>query len=226
MGPRSPQRQRTTSSTMLSSDRKRVTTDPPLKTIIRSRVAALVPKLKCLEPTQDMAAHQALVRHLQFSPDGKFMATSRYFFFKSVHVQCLTGLRSWDRTSVIFRVQVNVTIEVSVVLLTSFVECYSLTSPHIGSCKGICWTGCLVSEWLLVFSLYLSLGPIRSPTGHLLLTKLNRGVKVWTQVSHRQLFTAMVISFAEWLLPRAGRCLPADYRPSSLCRVNYLGSWW
>ncbi|KAI0296480.1 hypothetical protein BC826DRAFT_1005402 [Russula brevipes] len=50
-----------------------------------SRVAALVTKLRGLTPTQDLAAHQALVRHLQFSPNGKFLATS-----------------SWDHTSVIF----------------------------------------------------------------------------------------------------------------------------
>ncbi|KAF5390996.1 hypothetical protein D9757_003981 [Collybiopsis confluens] len=83
---RSPRRQRTTSSTMLPSDRKRAATDPPVKAIVRSRVTALVPKLKCLQPTQDVAAHQALVRHLQFSPNE----------FESC---------SWDRTSVIFRVQ-------------------------------------------------------------------------------------------------------------------------
>ncbi|KAH9073045.1 hypothetical protein EDB83DRAFT_2313141 [Lactarius deliciosus] len=45
-----------------------------------SRVAGLVPKLRGLEPTQDLAAHQALVRHLQFSPNGKFLATSRIPF--------------------------------------------------------------------------------------------------------------------------------------------------
>jgi hypothetical protein len=43
-----------------------------------SRVAGLVSKLRGLEPTQDLAAHQALVRHLQFSPNGKFLATSRF----------------------------------------------------------------------------------------------------------------------------------------------------
>jgi len=43
-----------------------------------SRVAWLVPKLRHLTATQDLAAHQALVRHLQFSPNGKFLATSRY----------------------------------------------------------------------------------------------------------------------------------------------------
>ena len=42
-----------------------------------SRVAGLVPKLRGLMPTQVLEAHQALVRHLQFSPNGKFLATSR-----------------------------------------------------------------------------------------------------------------------------------------------------
>ena len=52
-----------------------------LRGLIRSsRVARLVPKLRDFEPTQEFAAHQALVRHLQFSPDGKFLATSRLVF--------------------------------------------------------------------------------------------------------------------------------------------------
>ncbi|KAJ3763939.1 hypothetical protein EV360DRAFT_91547 [Lentinula raphanica] len=127
---RSPQRQRTTSSTLLPSDRNRNGTDPPVKAIVRSRVAGLVPRLKCLEPTQDMAAHQALVRHLQFSPDGKYLATS-----------------SWDRTSVIFRVQDSVVT-------------HHRTLAHAKGFVGqVAW----------------------SPTGHLLLTKLNRAVKVWTK---------------------------------------------
>ncbi|KAF5369016.1 hypothetical protein D9758_002829 [Tetrapyrgos nigripes] len=73
------------SSRTASSDRSR---GPELVKVVPSRVAALKPQLKCLEVTQDLAAHQALVRHLQFSPDGKFLATS-----------------SWDRLSVIFRVE-------------------------------------------------------------------------------------------------------------------------
>jgi WD repeat-containing protein 26 len=52
-----------------------------LRGLIRSsRVARLVPKLKDFEPTQEFAAHQALVRHLQFSPNGNFLATSRLVF--------------------------------------------------------------------------------------------------------------------------------------------------
>jgi hypothetical protein len=42
-----------------------------------SKVTSLIPKLKSLEATQDLVAHSALVRHLQFSPNGKFLATSR-----------------------------------------------------------------------------------------------------------------------------------------------------
>ncbi|KIY47537.1 hypothetical protein FISHEDRAFT_66082 [Fistulina hepatica ATCC 64428] len=61
----------------------------PLETtkISRSRVATLSQKLRILEPTQDLTVHFGLVRHLQFSPDGKWLSTS-----------------SWDRTSIIFRV--------------------------------------------------------------------------------------------------------------------------
>jgi len=86
-----------------ATDRKSVTITMPRS----SRVAGLVPRLQKIGPTQDIAAHTALVRHMQvsakkvttlapiidhvsqFSPDGKFLATS-----------------SWDRTSVIFHVGV------------------------------------------------------------------------------------------------------------------------
>ena len=86
-----------------ATDRKSVAIVMPRS----SRVAGLVPKLQSMGPTQDIAAHTALVKHMQvsanqvtvfapvvnhipqFSPDGKFLATS-----------------SWDRTSVIFHVGV------------------------------------------------------------------------------------------------------------------------
>ncbi|KAG2144664.1 WD40-repeat-containing domain protein [Suillus bovinus] len=55
---------------------------------IRGPRTNLIPKLKTLEPVQDLSVHTALVRHLQFSPSGKYLATS-----------------SWDRSSVIFRVE-------------------------------------------------------------------------------------------------------------------------
>jgi hypothetical protein len=52
-----------------------------LRGLIRSsRVARLAPMLRDFEPTQEFAAHQALVRHLQFSPNGNFLATSRLVF--------------------------------------------------------------------------------------------------------------------------------------------------
>lgn len=49
-----------------------------------ARVGSLVPKLKQMEPVRDLVGHAALVKHLQFSPDGQLLATS-----------------SWDRTSLI-----------------------------------------------------------------------------------------------------------------------------
>lgn len=66
-----PMRRRTTSS-------ERRANSQPKGTIAKSRLAFLVPKLKALEATQDLAAHTALVKHLQFSPDGKYLATSRF----------------------------------------------------------------------------------------------------------------------------------------------------
>ncbi|KAI0049167.1 WD40 repeat-like protein [Auriscalpium vulgare] len=122
-----PFRSRTMSSTLVSLDgTRRETLHLPMRS---SRVAGLVPRLKGLTATQDLAAHQALVRHLQFSPNGKFLATS-----------------SWDRTSVIFHVG------------EPFTHHRTLAHPQ-GFVSQVAW----------------------SPNGNLLLTKLNRVVKVWTE---------------------------------------------
>lgn len=56
-----------------------------------SRVAGLVPKLRGLMPTQVLEAHQALVRHLQFSPNGKFLATSRLASLRSGREKNMRG---------------------------------------------------------------------------------------------------------------------------------------
>lgn len=71
-----PYRRRTTSSGLSEPfDRKKAIIEPV--TPLKSRISTLVPKLAALEATQDLAAHNALVRHLDFSPDGRFLATSR-----------------------------------------------------------------------------------------------------------------------------------------------------
>ncbi|KAF5379166.1 hypothetical protein D9615_006004 [Tricholomella constricta] len=128
--PPAPHRRRTTSSNLTGTygERKRTMAEEPVKAVLRSRVAALRPKLQQLETTQDVAAHQALVRHLQFSPDGKYLATS-----------------SWDRTSIVFRVG------------DPLISHRILAHPQ-GFVGQVAW----------------------SPTGNLLLTKLGRGIKVWT----------------------------------------------
>ena len=97
IGPNSPiasksgaqQRQRTVSSTIVGSEAG-VRDDQLSSTARVSRVASLQPALKCLQPQLMLTPHTALVRHLQFSPNGEFLATC-----------------SWDRTCLIFRVKVS-----------------------------------------------------------------------------------------------------------------------
>jgi hypothetical protein len=70
-----------------------VTRQEELLGLIRSsRVARLAPKLRDFAPTQEFDAHQALVRHLQFSPNGNFLATSRSGFYLDLSEPSLTEL--------------------------------------------------------------------------------------------------------------------------------------
>ncbi|KAJ7634736.1 hypothetical protein FB45DRAFT_989512 [Roridomyces roridus] len=130
---RMPHRQRTTSSTLGNmADRKRTMAEEPVKAAVlaRSRLATLRPKLNMLMATEGLEAHQALVRHLQFSPDGKFLATS-----------------SWDRTSIIWRVE------------KPSLSLHRVLAHPQGFVGQVAW----------------------SDTGNILLTKLVRGMKVWTE---------------------------------------------
>jgi WD repeat-containing protein 26 len=78
LSPLSPTRKRTASTNVPTTEHTRGRSfDNNVTAIPGSRVAYLVPRLQSLEPTQDLAAHSALVRHLQFSPNGNFLATSR-----------------------------------------------------------------------------------------------------------------------------------------------------
>ena len=80
-----------------------------LRGLIRcSRVARLAPKLRDFAPTQEFAAHQALVRHLQFSPNGKLLATSRLASCSiSLGLSLMIIFRCWDNTSAIFSTSVS-----------------------------------------------------------------------------------------------------------------------
>ncbi|KAJ8082886.1 hypothetical protein PM082_008743 [Marasmius tenuissimus] len=143
--------------------------------LMRSRVSALVPRLKSLEPVHEYGAHQALVRHLQFSPDGKFLATS-----------------SWDRTSVIFRVGDRPG---------------DPPAPHrvLAHAKGfvgqVAW----------------------SPNGGLLLTKLLRGIKVWTQdgVCQRTIDRPTFVESISWF-PEGNAFLSVEH--STVTKLDLKGN--
>ena len=80
-----------------------------LRGLIRSsRMARLAPKLRDFAPTQEFAAHQALVRHLQFSPNGNYLATSRLAScFDCLEAITNDYIRSWDNTSAICSTSVS-----------------------------------------------------------------------------------------------------------------------
>lgn len=86
-----PIRKRTTSSGLGRNmpERRRTTMELPVSA--RSKMNIMASKLSELVVKYDLAPHTALVRHMQFSPDGKFLATA-----------------SWDKTCVIFRVGVSI----------------------------------------------------------------------------------------------------------------------
>ncbi|KAG1850771.1 hypothetical protein C8R48DRAFT_778116 [Suillus tomentosus] len=120
-----------------------------LNTIQGQRVSMLIPKLRTLEPIQDLSIHTALVQHLQFSPNGKYLATS-----------------SWDRSSIIFRVGESFSTQAVLVHVRGF----------IGQ---VAW----------------------SATGTILLTRLTRGIKVWTEdgLSKRTIDRPHSVSSIAWL---------------------------
>jgi hypothetical protein len=63
--------------------------------LIPQRIRTYVPMLRTLHPGQLLDGHLGLVRHLQFSPDGKFLATC-----------------SWDRTALIWKVNSEPSMEI------------------------------------------------------------------------------------------------------------------
>ncbi|KIJ36922.1 hypothetical protein M422DRAFT_781979 [Sphaerobolus stellatus SS14] len=95
-----------------------------------TRIMGLKSSLQHLELHEELQPHQALVRHLQFSPNGKWLATC-----------------SWDRTSNLYKVGYD----------EQFAHHRTLAHPQ-GFVHQVAW----------------------SPKGTHLLTKLQRGVKIWT----------------------------------------------
>ena len=74
--PMSPRRDSTGETPQLTSPGR--CANPGVQALRNNHMAANIEKLKMLGPVQELTVHQALVRHLQFSPNGKYLATSRY----------------------------------------------------------------------------------------------------------------------------------------------------
>jgi len=121
-----PRRKRTGSSSNGTSaaDRRKTLLDEPVR--VYSRVKQLQPKIQSLEITQDIPAHQGLVRHLQFSPDGRYLATSRFVI--PIRSQC---------TMLLMDINVKLGSNISNLpcwgtCLTKAVKTHSLTFHHSG----------------------------------------------------------------------------------------------
>ncbi|KDN36121.1 hypothetical protein RSAG8_11068, partial [Rhizoctonia solani AG-8 WAC10335] len=83
--PSSPPIRSMSSPSVMSDPRHR--RDSSEHELIPARIQTYVPMLRTLRFSQLLTEHVALVKHLQFSPDGQFLATC-----------------SWDRTALIWRV--------------------------------------------------------------------------------------------------------------------------
>ena len=106
-------------------------------------------------------------------------------------VHSLTRLSSWDRTSVIFKVGVC-SLLLSVIAQPTKLHFLWLGTIYVSSCIGTSrWfrrSGRLVRyHCYVIFQDGMFTSSIRAPVGNSLLTKLNRGVKLWTEVSQSTL---------------------------------------
>ena len=63
--------------TSMLSDGDSPVPDPGVYVLRGTMVAKVIENFKALDMTQELFPHGALVRHLQFSPSGKYLATAR-----------------------------------------------------------------------------------------------------------------------------------------------------
>ena len=124
-------------------------------------------------------------------------------------VHWLTRLSSWDRTSVIFKVGVCFrSLQLFVIVEPTKCQCLFLGAIHVSSCVGTSrWfrrSGCLVRcHYYVIFRNRMFTSSIRAPVGNSLLTKLNRGVKLWTEVSK----TPLTFEESHKLIHPTGWCM-------------------
>lgn len=81
--------------------------DPGLLALRGARVTKVIEELKALKLMQELFPHGALVRHIQFSPNGKYLATSRW----DPSVAYFGGCHLTDRVAFLFFLFLSVGIE-------------------------------------------------------------------------------------------------------------------
>ena len=127
--------------------------DPGLWALRRARVSKVTEKFGALKLVQELFPHAALVRYIQFSPSGKYLATSRWGYTCCLRWGChLTDqfclffwlFINWDRTAMIFRVGVSRALPLLFFFSWSFgllTVCFRLVgdihaSSHLRACPG------------------------------------------------------------------------------------------
>ncbi|KAG9122019.1 hypothetical protein FRC07_001769 [Ceratobasidium sp. 392] len=131
-----------------------------------ARIHNLRPGVTGLQVTQCLNEHIALVTHMQFSPQGDFLATC-----------------SWDRTAVIWRI--------SKTNVEMFLKLYHPSS-----------TGSFVNQ------------VVWSPDGSMLLTRTQKGLKVWDAVTgagQKEISRPRLIKSTVWM-PKGGGILSVEYK--------------
>lgn len=172
--------------------------DPGLWALRGARVSKVIEELKALDLAQELSAHGALVRHLQFSPNGKYLATSRWgvfalralgmyltdllrlFLFYQLGPDC-SGFSCWGALCAVY-------FPFSPFARLWFVNrVFSSCRRHSRIIVRSCMSGASSVKWLgrlpPGFKARLII-PLRSPNGRYLLTRFTRGLKLWSEASH------------------------------------------
>ena len=178
-----------------------------------SRVAGLVPRLQNMTPTQDIAAHAALVRHMQVSAK-----------LTSAFVPAVNGVLSSPQTESSWPPPVGIVPRsYSMLGYVTFISSRAVglrdlagaiyfpsyaVAPH-----WVCWSGCMVR--VLLWKTGAAINPsFRSPSGNLIMTKLPRAIKIWTQdgVCRKTIERCCPVQSITWLPHGEGKLFQRTFK--------------